>query len=343
MRTRATRTAIITLSVVGVVLCVAPPVRAQAWVPPKGEASVSFVAQDALAKYHIFSAGEREDIGQVRSHAILMSLTYSLTDRIAVSVSLPYDVSKYNGDFPHQDPAVNPIDGGAYHGTFQDVRVGFLYNVTTRHLAVTPFVGSIVPSHNYEYFAHSAAGRDLRELQVGAFVGRLLGSVFIQGRYAYGFTQRVGAFPNISNTRSLLNLDAGYFVKRSLRVFALAQAQVTHGGIDIPWPTPRIALGSLFPYHDQLARDNHVNAGGGTSWSVSDSIEMFGSIVRTVFMRNGHALSYSLSIGITYTFAKGAQSRAESAANHEATGDSCPIDGSNEKTSLSKCACMKGG
>ena len=36
------------------------------------------------------------------------------------------------------------------------------------------FAGTIMPSHDYIYYAHSAVGRDLRELQVGAYWAKLL-------------------------------------------------------------------------------------------------------------------------------------------------------------------------
>jgi hypothetical protein len=59
-----------------------------------------------------------------------------------------------------------PIDDGKYHPTFQDFRFDVRYNVTKKGVVLTPFVGSIVPSHDYAYFGHSAVGRDLKELQV---------------------------------------------------------------------------------------------------------------------------------------------------------------------------------
>jgi hypothetical protein len=319
----------------GVLLGAARPARAQAWVPPKGEGTVSIAVQDAFARYHYYSdlAPAPSDVGHIRSQALLMSVTYGLTDRIAVSLALPDVRSKYYGTKPHP----TALDDGTYHTTLQDLRFDVLYNVSRRHLAVTPFVGSIVPSRSYEYFAHSAAGRHVSEMQVGAYVGRLVGRVFVQGRYAYGFAERI---QNISHNRSMLDLEAGYFIRQSLRVFAVGIGQVTHGGINVP-SNAKTALAELFPYHDQLARDNHINVGGGASWSVSNSIDVFGSAIRTVSMVNGHALSHSVTIGLAYTFVKAKRAPAGSAADHAAMGDSCPMDGSKE-TSLSKCVCMKG-
>ena len=84
-----------------------------------------------------------------------------------------------------------------------------------------------------QQFAHSAPGRDLHELQVGAYWAKLLDRVlpglFVTGRYSYGFTQRV---LDISHNRSNVDLELGYFIKPEVRVFGLGSGQLTHGGID---------------------------------------------------------------------------------------------------------------
>ena len=53
---------------------------------------------------------------------------------------------------------------------FQNLRFGLRYNIVDdRAITITPFVGTSVPSHSYEYFAHAALGTRVRELEVGSY------------------------------------------------------------------------------------------------------------------------------------------------------------------------------
>jgi len=128
---------------------------------------------------------------------------------------------------------------------------------------LTPFVGSIVPSHDYTYFADSAPGRDLNELQVGVVGAKLLDSfvpgLFIQGTYSYAITEQV---LDVSHNRSLVGLELGYFVTPKLRVLGLTNGQVTHGGVDLPPPlcqscplpipaVPNVEPAVVFTHHDR--------------------------------------------------------------------------------------------
>src|SRR5262245_62050940 len=173
--------------------------QSQAWTPARGDGTVSVQVQDAFVKYHELPT-IRLDRGHIRSQTVMIDFTYGINDRVAVSASLPYVASKYHGSRPH----ASALDDGSYHATFQDFQFDIRYNLTRRRLVVTPFASAIIPSHAYEYFAHSAPGRDLRELQVGTYWAKLLDPVlpglFLQGRYSYGFTQRIlGIFHDRSN------------------------------------------------------------------------------------------------------------------------------------------------
>jgi outer membrane protein OmpA-like peptidoglycan-associated protein len=43
------------------------------------------------------------------------------------------------------------------------------YSLREGRLAITPYVGSIIPSHNYEYYAHAAPGRRIETLTGPSF------------------------------------------------------------------------------------------------------------------------------------------------------------------------------
>ena len=62
--------------------------RAQAFVPAKGEGSVSFLYQDQFFRYHYLPT-QPVDIGQIWARSMLYDITYGLTDKIAVSFRLP--------------------------------------------------------------------------------------------------------------------------------------------------------------------------------------------------------------------------------------------------------------
>src|SRR5262249_1992911 len=149
----------------------------------------------------------------------------------------------------------------------------------------------IVPSHDYPYFAHSGFGRNLKELQIGASAAKLfegLHNLLVQGRYGYGFTERV---VDISSNRSSGSLEVGYFATPKLRLMGLATGQLTHGGIDVPLIGARAVLGDeLFRHHDQIHRENALSLGAGVSYSLTETLDVYSSWMRTVKQRNGHLM-----------------------------------------------------
>ena len=102
---------------------------------------------------------DAHDIGHILSHALTLDVDYSLTDKLAVRVAVPFIAARYYGPTPHQ----LPMDDGTYHSTFQDFTTDVRYNLTKRRVVLTPFFRVVIPSNSYTYFAHSAAGRDQRE------------------------------------------------------------------------------------------------------------------------------------------------------------------------------------
>src|ERR1700693_5800894 len=74
----------------------AAPARAQAWLPPKGEASLAVGYGDIFVNKHYLGTSANpgdnveNDFGHIRSQSIQVALGYGLTGRLAVSVALPY-------------------------------------------------------------------------------------------------------------------------------------------------------------------------------------------------------------------------------------------------------------
>ena len=287
----------------------APAAFAQAWLPPQGEGAVSILFTDAFVRYHA-APTERVDAGHIFAKTLLFDVTYGVTDRVAVSFGLPWVMSKYSGRQPHPvsltDSTPNPLDDGRYHSTFQDFRFELKYNLTKRGVVLTPFVGTVIPSHDYRYFAHAAPGRRLREFQVGVVGAKVLDAItpglFVQGRYTHGFLETVA---DVSRSRSLADVEIGYFITPRLRVLAMASGQVTYGGVDIVRGRALQILGPLFAYHDQIDRLNSFNAGAGAAVSITDTIDLFGSWTRTLAQRNGHIVDRGLALGVSWGFKTG--------------------------------------
>jgi len=331
------RTALMLVTVPVVLAASSSIAGAQAWLPARGDGAVSIVYQDLFDKYHQTPGIGKVDNGPTTSRSMLVDVTYGLTDKIAISFGIPWVAAKYVGPSPHpladlSGPTprfygATPLDDGTYHGTFQDLRFDIRYNLTKKGMVLTPFVGTSTPSHEYVTLAHAAPGQRLKQLQIGVSGAKILDNVvpglFVQGRYAYGFTEKA---LDISHNRSNIDLEVGYFVTPKLRMMALGAGQLTHGGIDMV-PSPRLNLpASQFLHHDQITRINFLNLGGGAAYSITERIDVFGSMVRTVAARNGHLIDRGLSMGLSWSFsARRGKGRAIAQAEQ----------------SLAKCVCTK--
>lgn len=276
---------------------------AQAWLAPRGEASFEVAYQNIYTRYHLFSEGEEFDGGRIRMNVAVLGLTYSFTDRLAVSASLPYVFARYDGRAPH----VASVDNGSYHGTFTDLRLDLRYNLLREPAMVTPFVSAIIPTRDYPTFAHAAPSSGLEQYLVGVSVGRRLDPIleagFGQLRYSYAFAEEV---LGISHDRSNLDLEVGYFLTPSLGVSAVGSYQKTHGGLELPLPgTPASATFRRTPYfvhHDQLAQSNFLNVGGIVSYALTGTVGVFASYQTMVWGKNVHAIQPGLGFGLSWGF-----------------------------------------
>ena len=281
----------------------ASTVFAQAWLAPKGEASFGVAYQNIYTRDHIFSEGEVFDSGKIRMNMVVFGLTYSFTDRLQASASVPYVATRYDGTRPH----VSQVDDGTYHGTFTDLRVDLRYNLLQEPAMVTPFVSAVIPTRDYPTFAHAAPSSGLERYLVGVSFGRRLDPIleagFAQVRYSYAFQERV---LGISHDRSNVDLELGYFLTPSLGVSALGSYQKTHGGIELP------VIGSAendafrrtpyYVHHDQLAQSNYWNVGGVVSYALTGTVDVFAAYQTTVWGRSIHATQPGLSFGVNWGF-----------------------------------------
>ena len=299
----------------GVLACLlsAPSaLTAQAWLPPKGDGSISFGVQTISFDGHFDSAGHRlQGAGKSRATNLLLGFSYSFTDRLTAEVTLPYVVTRYTGnpaDLTFGNPLFVPaaIDDGSSHSTFQDFHLDLHYNVLRdsrrrglRNLAITPFFSFIIPSHSYAFEGESAFGRDLREYVLGVSVGRLLSPLlrrgYVQGQYSYAFVQKPN---NISLNHNNVDLEMGYFLPHSLSVWGVGSWLHTNGGITIE---QALMDPQLFPLHDRLLRASYWHFGAGANYSLTESLDLSFSYVTYLAGTNTH-FGRGITIGTTWNF-----------------------------------------
>lgn len=307
-----------------IVSATAGPAHAQAWLPAKGEGTVSVLFSNVLSKDH-FLPDTRYDFGHIDANTFLFDVTYGISDRVALSVGLPLVISRYRGDLPHRPIT---LDDGRWHANLQDVRFGLRYNAIRGPLMVTPFVGSDLPSNDYEFYTHAAPGRGLKEVHAGVAAGKLFAGLglVVQGRYAHAFSER--ALDEFPRRYSLVALETAYFLTPSVRLLAMTSGRIGHTGIDLSPDAGSVLPFEVFYHHDRISRESYWNVGGGAGVSLTDTLDLFGSFTTTVTGRNTHAVNRGLSIGVSWSFAR---ARAPALFSRDA-----------REGTLVRCLCQKG-
>lgn len=340
------------MSVLLLSLGAAATARAQAFVPPQGDAFASVVFTNMFVENH-FLPDRRVDVGHIDTNVALFDLTYGLTDRMAVTVGIPLVISRYQGAFPHQPNNPDAPDNSGWNSTFSDFRFNVRYNMLRGPVAITPYVGSLVPSHAYDYVAHAAPGKQLRELQMGVaaagLLDRFVPGMFVQGRYGFAVVEKtVGIRPNYSSG----DIEIGYFINPSVRVFGMAAGRYGHDGIDLPIPPiARVVLPpDQFLNHDQIVREHFLNLSAGASVSITESVDVFGAFMKQVTGRNTHEVSRAVSVGMSWAFKR---RRTDDTTMGASTPSPAPVSTAPEaargvepaaaKRSLLRCLCQKTG
>ena len=286
----------------------------QAFVPLRGEGTVTLSYQYTTVHDHLRSDGSEFQAGHIYSHIASAQVDYGLTDKLAVSFSVPYIKSLYKGAAPHNpaildvhDAAQEVIDDGTYHGSIQDLGLGVRYNLALKPFAITPFLAWNQPSHDYPFFAHSAVGRNLWQVNVGASIGgssnRLLPNSYFHLRYAYGITERT-KIDGVSygGNQSLLRGDFGYFLNERLSIKAIEILQITHGGLNFPEDFPKPRTSELWLHHDQVLSVGYLELGSGLDFALTPSMDFSANVLKSVWGHNGHSLRMGLAVGVTYYF-----------------------------------------
>src|SRR5207237_345795 len=159
-------------------------------------------------------------------------------------------------------------------------RLNVRYNVSRRALRLTPFFEANLPSHAYSTFGHGAIGIDVREYRLGMNLGRRLNPIlpkaFVQGRYAFGFSERT---LDVARKRSYCEFQLGYFLTRRLTLQGSGVFAYSHNGIDFSYDLfPDDLSDQQWLNHDRISRAKLLDLGAGVGYSFNPSTNVFFSM-----------------------------------------------------------------
>lgn len=287
---------IATLAVAG---ALAAPACAQAWLPLKGEGTIATTYSNMYVRNHVtFDGTKNPNGGRIRTNMLLTSFDLGLTDKFALNADLAYVASKYIGATPH-----GPLDTGAYHPTFQNAHLELRYNAFDKGVVVTPFIGTTIPTHEYEARGHSAVGLGFHELLLGVSVGRELDRIlrdsYVDARYSYAI---LGRFDDVKVNRSNASCEVGWFATRSLALRFISAFQKVHGGIVVALQ-PELDEHQK-EFHDRITRTDYIYLAGGITYLVKRSFAIHLAYLTTTYGRNVQAPGGML-VGFTWNFSRG--------------------------------------
>lgn len=288
----------------------------QAWVPEKGEGTFSTSFNYIDFGGHFRSDGSRTPEGASRARSFLFEIEYGVTDRLAVTVSVPIVSARYAGTNPASsdllilfNQALQSVDSGfythqflddqQYHSTVQDLHFDVRYNLVSRLVVVTPFASVTIPSHDYAFVGESAPGRNLKEFQFGTDLARTLDPflhrAYFDGQFAFTIPERA---LQLRTDRMNVSLELGYLLNRRLAVRGLGQWQHTFQGLHFPadLTTPELTL-----THERLLKADYWHLGGGVSYAITSKTQLSADVVTFLSGSDTHYGS-GLVIGISRSF-----------------------------------------
>jgi hypothetical protein len=293
-------TIVVCLTVLARHFAVPIAVFGQAWVPPKGEGSLTTTYQKVDVRDHFDADGDTEDRGRIHTHNLITTLEYGLTDKLALDFELAYVASKFEGRGrrPH-----GPVDDGFFHPTFSDAHVGLRYNVARKPLVITPFIGFTIPTHDYEVRGHSAVGRGFHEWVFGVNVGRqldpILPNCYAHLRYSYAILKHFAGF-NLNHSNA--EWEVGWLANKVIALRFVGAWQGSQGGLE--FPAGRGLTPAEFVIHDRIAKADYVQLGGGVTFSVNRTFDIHTAYAKTVSARNTHG-DGGIILGFTWRFSRG--------------------------------------
>ena len=287
------------------------PQFAQAWLSPQGEGTVTMLYQNDIERLHAFGDGRTKDKGHTYLDGIFVGTDFSFTDRLAVTVSLPYIAGMYVGSSPHLlvrgDPSTEvALDNGHYHGGLQDFRFNVRYSLSQRALKIVPFFQA---DDTQPRLSHARARRG-RSRRAGVSHGRERGAASeipscrrhsLQGQYAFGMSPLVAA--NIAPKRSYGEVQLGYLLSRHITLQGSSVLTWSNNGLDFDYNLfPNNLTGEQYLNHDRISRAKLLDAAGTIAYQVNRSTNFLLSVGHSFYGTNTHLRYLVTTVGFTKAF-----------------------------------------
>jgi hypothetical protein len=268
------------------------------------------------------------DYWNTKSHILMLSGDYALSERWSVYASLPYvkkrfipDPENPFGGDPHNpnDPwwidFVPPdkrfIDDGHYHGDLQDLSFGVRYlAIDGPSLTVTPYIGYGFPTTNYPFYAKAAIGTNLWNIPLGVDLTYIpyFSDWYLRGNLAYVFSEE----PLDVNVDYWLGyLSAGYWFRPGFSVNAFVSVKYLRDGLVMPWDFTDDPTYGNYPgdfdtiywwQHDRLLRHRFANAGIGIDYFLNEKYLLSGSWYTGIWAEQTNEVDTAFTLALTRYF-----------------------------------------
>ena len=282
------------------ILLVPETAAAQAFTPPAQVGSVTAAWQWVDNTGHLLFDGTLLPRGQSVTTSALVEVDYGVTDRFALTASVPYVFARYTGGLPSRSGL--PVDEcKCWNSSFQDFGISGRYRFGDEFWTVTPQVRYIIPSHDYTYLGEAVVGTNLQQLLMSlnaAWRFVAVPKASVQAGVSYTLTE--SAVEDVRPNRSNVTFSVGYALTRSLYVHGGALYQKVHGGVS----TIDLITGAAPPEQaaqaDRLLGMRFWHMTGGVSYSAGFA-DFYFSVEPYVWGRDTHD-GVAYNIGTTWYF-----------------------------------------
>jgi len=292
--------------------------QTNAGVPGRGAGSFSVTAEHVTV-----SEGDigffRGHVGEVTYRALYLEFDYGLTDRLALTASLPtLSSNRYVGDDPHRtdwlidDHGEELLDDGNYHTYWTDMGLSLRWAWrSTERFALTPFVGYYAPIRDYPLYGFSQPAPGQWRLDAGLNASGRIGAarrnMYWKAGFAYSYmdeTRPTDAAARRVN-RSRMTFELGWRITPRVSPYFLLLQTWAYNGYDITDFNPQgIFVSDEWYYHDQLAPWEQTYWAVGAGYQISDELGLSFGYGRTSKVEVGFFREPAVTFGVTYGFAR---------------------------------------
>lgn len=308
--------------VVLLLVALSPAARAQTItsvaVPGRGASAftVSFDYVEIEKLTSDFVSGRLVDI---TSRSLNFEYDYGLTDRLALTASIPLRSNRaISYGFQH-DPTLLPddhgepfLDNGEYHSYWADIGLSVRWQWrSAERLAVTPFVSYYTPSNHYPIYGLSQPGRGQWRWDVGLNASGRLGAprlnLYWKAGYAYSYFEktRPADAPARRVNRSRVTLELGWRATPRIAPYFIITDTQPHNGVPILGFSAGIFVSDQWYYHDWLFPWEQRTWTIGSAFQLSDDTGLSFAYGRSDKVKFGFYQEPAVSIGYTRAFGRG--------------------------------------